>query len=122
MTSGQTTLAVKFFYTHRDLDEFTEGTLGGETIDKLLRTKTSGLELWLEYDNTDFPRNPSRGSRQLLKLTRDFGWLGSSDTWTNLEADLSKYFDLGSSRWFRQQVLALNFWASALCCCGSKRG
>jgi outer membrane protein assembly factor BamA len=112
MVSGQTTLAGKFFYTYRDLDEFTIGDLDTETIDELLKAKTSGLEIWLEYDNTDFPRNPSRGSRQLVKLTRDFGWLDSSETWTNLEADLSKYFNLGTSGWFRQQVLALNFWTS----------
>lgn len=112
LVSGQTTLAAKFFYTYRDLDEFTIGDADDRTIDELLQAKTSGLELWLEYDNTDFPRNPSRGSRQLLKLTRDIGWLDSSNTWTNLEADLSKYLNLGTSRWFRQQVLALNFWTS----------
>jgi hypothetical protein len=112
LVSGQTTLAGRFFYTYRDLDDFTIGTVEDETVDELLQAKTSGVEVWLEYDNTDFPRNPSRGSRQLLKITRDLGWLGSSDTWTNLEADLSKYFDFGTSSWFRQQVLALNFWTS----------
>ena len=33
-------------------------------------------------------------------------------TWTNLELDLSKYFYLGQSAWFRQKALALNFWTS----------
>ncbi len=112
MVSGQTTLGGKFFYTYRDLNDFTIGDLEDRTIHELLSAKTNGLELWLDYDNTDFPRNPSRGSRQQLKLTRDFGWFDSSDSWTNLEADLSKYFNLGTSSWFRQQVLALNFWTS----------
>ena len=40
------------------------------------------------------------------------GWLDSDNSWTNVEADLSKYFDLGTSGWFRQQVLALDFWTS----------
>ncbi len=112
MTSGQTTLAAKFFYTYRDLDEFVFNVSDGEVIGDEVFAKTNGLEFWLEYDNTDFPRNPTKGSRQLLKLTSDFGWGESRDSWTNLEADFSKYYDLGDSNWFRQRSLALNFWTS----------
>lgn len=112
LRSGQTTAAAKFFYTYRDLEDFTVEQTGEEVSGNRLESKTNGLEFWLEHDNTDFPRNPSRGSRQLVKLTRDFGWGNSSNSWTNLEADLSKYFDLGVSGWFRQTVLALNFWTS----------
>jgi outer membrane translocation and assembly module TamA len=67
---------------------------------------------WLEHDNTDFPRNPSRGSRQVVNVHRDFGWFDSDDSWTSADLSLSKYFDLGTSGWFRQQVLALNYWTS----------
>jgi outer membrane protein assembly factor BamA len=112
LTSGQTTFATRFFGTYRDLQDFTIGENDQDAIDELLQARTNGLEFWLEYDNTDFPRNPSLGSRQQLKLTRDFGWGDSSDSWTNVEADLSKYVDFGSSNWFRQKVLALNFWTS----------
>lgn len=112
MTSGQTTFATRFFYTYRDLSEFEFNQSPGLVIDDSVFAKTNGLEFWLEYDNTDFPRNPTKGSRQLVKLTRDFGWAGSSDSWTNMEADFSKYFDLGSSSWFRQKSLAFNFWTS----------
>ncbi len=112
LTSGQTTLGGKLFYTYRDLQDFTLGLAQDQVIEEQLTAKTNGIALWLEYDNTDFPHNPSRGSRQLLTLFRDFGLFDSSNTWTNIQADLSKYFDLGSSKWFRQQVVALNFWTA----------
>lgn len=112
MRTGETTFGARFFYTYRDLRDFTLANSDGEKIEELLEAKTNGLEFWLEYNNTDFPRNPSRGSRQLIKLARDYGWFGSTDSWSNVELDLSKYFNLGDSGWFRQQVLALNFWTS----------
>ncbi|MEJ2178575.1 MAG: hypothetical protein P8Y12_11675 [Gammaproteobacteria bacterium] len=78
----------------------------------MLVSKTNGLELVIDHDNTDFSRNPSRGSRQKFTLTRDFGWFDSSNSWTNLQLDLSKYLNLGESGWFRQRAVALNFWTS----------
>jgi hypothetical protein len=104
LTSGKTTVSLKLFGRYQDLDETSQP--------ELLIAKTNGLELKLDYDNTDFPRNPTLGSRQKFTLTRDFGWFDSSNSWTNLELDLSKYFDLGTSGWFAQQVLAFNFWTS----------
>ena len=104
VTSGKTTASLKYFNRYQDLDESTQ--------DELLVAKSNGLELVLEYDNTDFNRNPTRGSRQKFTVTRDFGWFDSSNTWTNVELDLSKYFYLGQSDWFRQKALALNFWTS----------
>ncbi len=112
LNSGQTTFGSMFFFTYRDLSDFTVGPDGQDVNTEELTAKTNGLEFWLEHDNTDFPRNPSRGSRQLIKVTRDFGWGDSSNSWTNVQADLSKYFDLGDSNWFRQRVLAFNFWTS----------
>jgi outer membrane protein assembly factor BamA len=112
MTGGQTTFAGRFFYTYRDLDDFTVGAEGEDVVEEELVAETNGLEVWLEYNNTDFPRNPSRGSRQLIKLNRDFGWFDSSNSWTNIEFDASKYFDLGRSKFFRQRVIALDFWTS----------
>ncbi|MEA3413373.1 MAG: hypothetical protein U9R74_17830 [Pseudomonadota bacterium] len=113
LTSGQTTVGTRFFYTYRDLYDFSFGPNEVNPTEELLVARTNGLEFWLEYNNTDFPRNPARGSRQLFKVTSDFGWLDSDNSWTNLEADLSKYYDLGTSGWFRQQVLALDFWTSS---------
>ena len=112
-TSGQTTFGIRFFFTDRDLSDFSAGPDGSQVINDLLAVRTTGLDFWLEYDNTDFSRNATRGSRQLVTISRDFGVMGSSTSWTNVQVDLSKYFDLGSSNWFRQKVLALNFWTSS---------
>ncbi|HFD92029.1 MAG TPA: hypothetical protein ENJ22_01925 [Gammaproteobacteria bacterium] len=110
--SGQTTLGLRFFYTYRDLNDIVFNQIRNTPVDVLVSAKTNGLEFWLEYDNTDFPRNPSRGSKQVLNVYRDFGWLDSDASWTNLQMSLSKYFDLGSSARLRQNVVALNFWTS----------
>jgi hypothetical protein len=112
LENGQTTLGAKAFYTYRDLSELVVNQLGNDPIDNEMAAKTNGINFWLEHDNTDFPRNPSRGSRQVVNVYRDFGWFGSDDSWTSAELSLSKYFDLGTSGWFRQQVLALNYWTS----------
>lgn len=72
--------------------------------------RTSGLGLAVQYNNTDFPSNPCQGSMQRLAFTFDPGVLGSYDTWATVEAQASKYFSLGNSRWFKQSVLALHFW------------
>ncbi len=112
VASGQTTIGTRFFFTDRDLKDFTTGPDRDQIDQDVIEGRTTGVDFWLEYDNTDFPRNASRGSRQLVTISRDFGLMNSSGTWTNIQVDLSKYFDLGSSNWFRQRVLALNFWTS----------
>jgi Omp85 superfamily domain len=111
-TSGQTTLGARYFYTYRDLTDTVFNQLDNDATDDLLTAKTNGFDFWLEYDNTDFPRNPERGSRQVFNIYRDFGWLNSDESWTNLQGDFSKYFNLGGSDWFKQNVLALNFWTA----------
>lgn len=68
------------------------------------------IEFGLLYNNTDFAPNPSTGSSQYISLIQDYGWGDSLDKWTFLSFEASKYFDLGSNRYSRQQVLALNFW------------
>lgn len=102
--SGKTVLAAKLFHTYSDLSQFPS--------ENLLSVNSNGIELSLDHDNTDFPRNASEGSRQKITITRDFGWLERSDSWTNMELALTKYINLGTSTNFRQKVLALNFWTS----------
>jgi hypothetical protein len=112
LETGQTTLGVRAFYTYRDLSDLAVNQTGNDPTDIEVSAKTNGINFWLEHDNTDFPRNPSRGSRQVVNVHRDFGWFDSDDSWTSAELSLSKYFDMGTSGWFRQQVLALNYWTS----------
>lgn len=102
--NGKMVLAATLFHIYRDLDEVSQ--------EDLLSVNTNGLKLSLDHNNTDFPRNPSMGGRQKVTLTRDFGWLDKSDTWTNLELDITKYINFGKSSNMRQNVLALNFWTS----------
>ncbi len=68
------------------------------------------VQLAIVHDNTDFPGNPSFGSRQFIGVTHDFGWLQSDETWTFWELEAAKFFSLGESSWSRQRVLALDFW------------
>ncbi|GJL81243.1 MAG: hypothetical protein DHS20C01_08770 [marine bacterium B5-7] len=107
LTSGTTNASLTWFNRYRDIDDDVN-----DPDNDVLFYKTSGLKLNLDYDNTDFPRNPSRGSRQQIILARDFGWFNSSNTWSNVQLDSSKYFNFGSSDAIRQRVLALNFWTS----------
>ncbi len=68
------------------------------------------VELAIGYNNTDYPVNPSSGSSQYLAVKRDFGWGDAATTWTFVEFEVSKYFDLGASQLAKQRVVALNFW------------
>ena len=104
LETGKTVLGARYFYRYRDLKELDE--------EDVRVANTNGVELWLDYDNTDFLPNPTYGNRQTLTLMHDFGWFNSSNSWTNLELEASWYLNLGTSDWFRQQVLALNFWTS----------
>jgi hypothetical protein len=72
---------------------------------------TVGTEFILNYENTDFSVNPSRGGALQLRYTRDWGALDSSVEWDTLDLRATRYFSLGEGRRSRQRVLALNAWA-----------
>ncbi len=101
LRSGITTLELRLF--GREQDTVPEQAPPTEL-------STNGLMVGLDYDNTDFPRDPARGSRQTLRLWRDFGAGESDESWTFLELDLAKYLAFGDGRHMRQRVLALNAW------------
>jgi hypothetical protein len=73
---------------------------------------TNGATFSVVYDNSDFPLNPTSGNVSRFDVTRDFGLFNSSNTWTNVSGEFTQYLDLGQSRPFRQQVLALDAWTS----------
>jgi len=100
--SGLTYLEMRPFYRLQQVD--------GDDVQK--DVKTNGLEFSLFRDNRDFKFNPSRGSALRLKFQRDFGWLDSSNSWTVVDGELDKYVSLGASDWFRQRVLAFDFWTA----------
>ena len=70
------------------------------------------LELGYLYDNTDFPTNPSQGSSQYIAFTYNPDWLESTQDWTILELEASKYFSLGETAFAKQNILALNMWGA----------
>ena len=72
----------------------------------------AGVEFAIRYDNTDFSENPTYGSMQQLRLTRDQGWFDSTAEWTTWDFEWAKYFDLGSGGGARQRVIALDFWVT----------
>jgi hypothetical protein len=100
--SGLTYLEVKPFYRLQQVD----------SDDVREDVKTNGVEVSLFRDNRDFRFNPSRGSAIRLRGSRDFGWLDSSNSWTVVDTEVDKYFSLGESDWFRQRVLAFDFWTA----------
>ncbi|MGD8961560.1 MAG: hypothetical protein PVF29_00285 [Desulfobacterales bacterium] len=100
--SGRSYLELRPFYRSQELD--------GDDVDTTI--KTNGTDFSLFWDNRDFAANPSRGFGFRGKVSRDFGWFNSSDSWTNLEGELDVYFPFKMGDWLRQGVLALNHWTS----------
>jgi len=47
-----------------------------------------------------------------FRVTRDFGWFDSSNSWTGLEVSFSKYWDLGDTERFAQRVFAATAWTA----------
>lgn len=99
--SGYTLLGVKPFYRNQDVET---DEAGDRTV------TTSGAEFLLRYENTDFHENPSRGSAQQVRYTKDWGELDSTAPWETVDLAMSKYISLGEGRTSRQRVLALNLW------------
>ena len=100
--SGRTFIELRPFYRALEVE--------GDEIEADL--KTNGLDIGLFFDNRDFAPNPTAGHALLLKASRDFGLLNSSDSWTVLHTELDKYISLGATQRFRQRVLAFDFWTA----------
>lgn len=103
LESGRTFVSVLPFYRNQQIDT--------DDIDKD-EFRTNGLDAAIFWDNRDFERNPSKGQGVRFEISRDFGWFDSSSSWTVLEGEVDQYVNLGNSEWFRQRVLALNFWTA----------
>lgn len=101
LANGYTLVGIKPFYRRQvaDTDE------AGEQ-----ESATSGAEFILRYENTDFHENPSRGSYQQLRLTRDWGGLGSSAPWETVDFAATKFIPLASGASSRLRTLALSMW------------
>ncbi len=116
-TSGRTLIYARPFYQRRtiEIDEQNVGLIPpeiglqeGDEPD----VSTNGIEVGIEYDNRDFAVNPAEGSLTRFRVSRDFGWFDSFNSWTSMEFSFSKYWDLGDSKRFKQRVLAANAWTA----------
>jgi hypothetical protein len=88
--SGRSFVVLRPFYQRRTLE------VTDENIDLFPPTlpvqpgdepdfSTNGIMLGIEYDNTDFVTNPSRGSMTMFNVHRDFGAFDSLNSWTSLD-------------------------------------
>jgi hypothetical protein len=102
LRSGRTLVELEPFYRGQDFD----ADLGSDELE------TGGVRLTLRHENVDFLPNPTRGSVKQLSVIYDWGVQDADSSYTLLELELAKYFDLGESDRFRQRVLALGFWTA----------
>ena len=102
LESGRTFIDFRPFYRSQQID--------GDDVSTT--TSTNGIDVGLTWDNRDFPTNPARGQSVTLALSRDFGALNSSDSWTVWQAEIDQYFQLKNLPHVRQTVLALNAWTA----------
>jgi hypothetical protein len=102
LADGRSYLELRPFYRWLQID--------GEDLDQDL--KTNGLDFSVFWDNRDFYANPTRGFGVRTRCSRDFGWLDSSNSWTNVDGELDLYIPFTLGDWLRQGVLALDAWTS----------
>ena len=95
--SGRTMIEVEPFYRHEDFEAI--GTF-----------VTSGITAGISYDNRDWPINPSTGSHTQVHYQRDWGTFKDSVSWEGVTGEFSKYWNVGTSDWFKQRVLAFDVW------------
>ena len=100
--SGKSYLELRPFYRSQQID--------GDDVDG--DNKTSGLDFSVFLDNRDFYANPSKGFGLRGKVSRDFGWFDSTNSWTNIETELDFYIPFHLGDWLRQGVIALDYWTS----------
>ena len=101
LQSGYTVVGIKPFYRTQNVETDEVGKRD---------TTTAGAEFILHYENTDFHENPSRGSIQQLRYTRDWGELDSSAPWETVDFTASKFLPLAEGPKSRQRVLAFSTW------------
>ena len=81
-------------------------------LDNNITGKTLNLKVGVEYNNFDFPFNPTRGSKQEIYFTHDFTDDERVGEWDLYEYEYSKVFDWGTEAGIQQHGLALNFWTA----------
>jgi hypothetical protein len=99
--NGYTLVGIKPFYRNQNVDTDEAGNR---------EIATAGAEFIVHYENTDFHENPSHGSIQQVRYTKDGGELGSSAPWETVDFTATKFVPLARGPQSRQRVLALSMW------------
>ena len=68
-----------------------------------------GLELQLNWDNRDSIGDTAAGSQTRFTVRRDFG-SDDRNSWTTWEFEQSAFLPLDGTDWFKEQVLAFNYY------------
>ncbi len=101
LNSGRMYLRVTPAWRNKTLDM--EHNITGDTLN---------LKVGVEYNNFDFPFNPTKGSKQELYYTYDFTSDDRLGGWEMYEYEYGKVFNLNTIPGVQQHVLALNFWTA----------
>ena len=100
LTSGITTLELRPFFFSQRLDSRQPDS---DTEDSI------GVRVKLEYDNRNSVTLPTQGSKTSFTYIWDWG-SRLRPSWSTVEFQYSKFFNLGSNSLMKQQVLAFNGW------------
>ena len=101
LKSGRTYLRLTPAWRNKTLD--LEDNVTGETLN---------LKVGIEYNNLDFPYNPTRGSKHELYYTYDFTGDDRVGGWEMYDFEYGKVFDLNSVPGVQQHVLVLDLWTA----------
>lgn len=99
VASGITILEVEPYYRTQTLDHYPG--LEADT--------SAGVRFTLEYDNRNSKTLPTRGNVSKVRVTHDPGSSNRAD-WTIIELEYSQFFNLGSSNYLDERVIAVNAW------------
>ncbi|WP_169738239.1 BamA/TamA family outer membrane protein [Maridesulfovibrio frigidus] len=113
-TGGEDWNPMKGGLTYFELTPFYRQQSVDDVIDGMQNYETAGGKIAIRYDNTDFPLNPTTGSKQRLQMSQGIGALTNDSSWTSIDFEYSKFISFGETEYARQQVLALGFWTAAV--------
>ncbi|MCK5529351.1 MAG: BamA/TamA family outer membrane protein [Kiritimatiellae bacterium] len=101
LKSGRTYLRLTPAWRNKTLD-----------LDDNITGNTFNLKVGIEYNNLNFPYNPTCGSKHEFYYTHDFTSNDRLGGWELYEIEYGKVFDLGTVPGVQQHVLALDFWTA----------
>ena len=101
LKSGKTYLHVTPAWRNQTLD-----------LDSNITGDTLNVKVGLEYNNFDFPFNPSKGSKQEVYYTHDFSNNKRIGEWEMYEFEYSKIFNINTVPGSKQQGIAVDFWTA----------